>query len=271
MQWALITGACSGIGLEIAREAARRGYSLVLVSDRADELGETARALAAEHGVTAHALPLDLALPEAAGVLYQQVKTLGVDIEVLVNNAGMLLFGELADTDPGRITALLQLHVTTPSLLACHFGAEMKTRGSGHIVFISSASTWCDFPGIALYGGTKRYLRSLAASLREEMAPWGVNVTCVAPGAVATGLYGDSNGAAQRAARFGLLGDPSMVARAAFRGMSKNRALVLPGPGAKLMALAARLTPRWLVHMVRMRTDLLSRPDKGTCGDAYDV
>ncbi len=130
------------------------------------------------------------------------------------------------------------------------------------MLFVSSASTWCDFPGIALYGGTKRYLRSFAASVREELAPWGVSVSCVAPGAVATGLYCKSDGAAGKAARMGLLADPARVASAAIKGMVRGKSLVLPGLGAKLMALGAALTPRWLVHLVRVRSDFLPRPKR---------
>jgi short-subunit dehydrogenase len=260
LQWALVTGACSGIGREIARELARRGYSLVLVSNRAAELQLSARQLAAEYDVNTQSVELDLARPEAAKSLYDQVHGLGVEVDVLVNNAGMLLFGEVVDTDPDRMQAMLQLHVTTPSLLARYFGADMRERQGGHIVFVSSASTWCDFPGIALYGSTKRYLRNFAASIREELARWGVEVTCVAPGAVATGLYGQDGDAAAKAAKMGLLGDPAFVARKAVSGTLRGRRLVLPGMGAKLMALGAALTPRWLVHLVHVRTDYLSRP-----------
>jgi short-subunit dehydrogenase len=260
LQWALVTGACSGIGLEIARELADRGYSLVLVSNRRAELGLAAQRLAAECGVATHTLDVDLAQTDAAKSLYDRVRGLDVDVQVLVNNAGMLLFGEVVDTEPARMQAMLQLHVTTPSLLARYFGADMRSRRSGHMLFVSSASTWCDFPGVALYGGTKRYLRSFAASIREELGPWGVNVTCLAPGAVATGLYGHGGGAAAKAAKLGLLGDPAAVARAGVKGMLRGKALVLPGMGAKLMAVGAALTPRWLVHLVRVRTDFLSRP-----------
>ncbi len=260
MQWALVTGACSGIGLELARELAKRGYALVLVSNRTAELQLAAQRLAAEHGVPTHALTFDLAQPDAAVAVYDSVRRLGLEVEVLINNAGMLLFGEVVDTDPARMAALLQLHVTTPSLLARYFGADMRQRRSGHIIFVSSASTWCDFPGVALYGGTKRYLRSFAASMREELAPWRVNVTCLAPGAVATGLYGQGGGAAAKAAKLGLLGDAAAVAQAGVKGMLRGKRLVLPGMGAKLMAVGAALTPRWLVHVVRMRTNLLSRP-----------
>ncbi len=260
MTWALVTGACSGIGLEMARDLAARGYSLVLVSNRGHGLVCAAEQIAAAHGVSTHVIVLDLAKPDAADSLYHQVRTLGIDVEVLINNAGMLLFGEVTETDPGLVQAMLQLHVVTPTLLAHHFARDMRARRSGHMLFVSSASAWRDFPGIALYGSTKRYLRSFAAALREELLPWGVTVTCVAPGAVATGLYDRSAGAAARAAGMGLLSDPAKVARAGLRGMFRGKALVLPGVGAKLMAVAAAATPRWLIHLARMRTSLLSQP-----------
>lgn len=261
MQWALVTGACSGIGLEIARDLAGRGYSLLLVSNRAAELEMAARDIAAEHGVETRPVTVDLSCPEAASALYERVQQLGLEVQVLVSNAGMLLFGEVADVDPVLANALLQLHVVTPSLLARYFGHDMRARRSGHILFVSSASSWCDFPGIAFYGSSKRYLRSFAAALREELRPWGVNVTCLAPGAVATGLYGRGTGAAAKAARLGLLKDPERVAAAAMRGMFGKRAVVLPGPSAKLMALGSALTPRWLIRLVRTRTKFLSRPE----------
>lgn len=260
-QWAVVTGACSGIGLGIARELAARGYSLVLVSNRRPELEQAARELAIQHQVPAHPIVMDLARPEAASELYQEVDRLGVEIEVLVSNAGMLFFGEVAEADPARVNAVLQLQVVTPSLLAHYFGRDMRARRHGHVLLVSSAASWCDFPGIAFYGGSKRYLRGLAASLREELRPWGVSVTCLAPGAVATSLYDCASGAAAAAARSGLLGDPAHVARAAIRGMLRGRALVLPGAGAKLMAAGSALTPRWLIRLVRSHTDFLPRPD----------
>jgi len=260
LHWALVTGACSGIGLEIARDLASRSYSLVMVSDRAHELELAAKALSVEHKVQTRAIVADLSRAEAASELYEQLAELDLRIDILVSNAGILLFGELADTDPFQANRILQLHVTTPTLLALYFGRDMRARGQGHVLFVSSACTWSDFPGITLYGSTKRYLRSLAAALRAEIGPWGVNVTCLAPGAVSTGLYGDSEGAAARGAKLGLFSQPSSVARKALRGMFRGKALVLPGAGAKLVAAVAALTPRWVIRMVRSHTRLLPRP-----------
>ena len=98
-------------------------------------------------------------------------------------------------------------------------------------------------------------------TLREELRPWGVNVTCLAPGAVATDLYDRSGGAARTAARFGVLKDPERVAAAALRGMFRRKAMVLPGMGARLMAAGSAATPGWLIRFARTHTGLLPLPD----------
>ncbi len=258
--FALITGACSGIGLEIARELARRGYSLLLVSDREPELSTVARELAAEHQVQALALRLDLARPDAARALYEETLHRELEVEILVSNAGIFFFGEVSDTDPQRANAMLQLHVVTPSLLAHYFGQDMRSRRSGHILFVSSISAWRDFPGIAFYGSSKRYLRSFSSSLREELRVWGVNVTCVAPGATATRLYDQTGVPVKTAVKYGVMKSPSGVAQAAVEGMFRRKALVVPGFSTRLMALAMTLTPRWIVRMIRERSSFLPKP-----------
>jgi uncharacterized protein len=258
--WALVTGACSGIGLAIALELAARGYSLFVLSNRCEEIEAVAARIRTEYGTRAESMHLDLSRPGAAKQLYDAAVARGLEIEVLVSNAGIFFFGEIADTDPARAEAMLYLHVITPSLLAHHFGKDMRARGRGHIMFLSSASTWKDFPGMALYGSSKRYIRSFSTSLRDELRPWGVDVTCLAPGAVDTGLYDRTAGAAKVAAKLGLLKDPERVARIAVRSMLRGRGLVLPGPGAKVMAFGMALIPRPLIGLVRRHTKYLSKP-----------
>lgn len=254
---ALVTGACSGIGLEIARELARRGYPLFLVSNREPRLAEAAAALEAAHGVRVETLCTDLAHPDAAAIVVEAVQRRALVIDILVNNAGIFTFGEVADADPATAQALLQLHVVTPSLLARHFGREMRARRRGHLLFVASIAAWGDFPGIALYGASKHYLRSFAAALREELAVYGVGVTCLAPGATATDLYAQTGVPVALARRLGVMKDPAMVARAGVRAMFAGRALVVPGVGAKIMAGAMRTAPRWVARLVRRRAGLL--------------
>lgn len=261
--YALITGASSGIGKEIARELAKRDYSLILVSNQETELNETAQLLAAEYRVSTHPIHMDLATPEAALDLYQKVKLLNIEIEILVSNAGMFFFKEIAESVPTSANAMIQLHVSTPSLLAHYFAKDMRTRRRGHILFTSSIAAWGNFPGLAWYGSSKHYIRSFAASLREELQVWGVNVTCLAPGAVATGLYEQTGVPVQTAVKYKVMSDPAKIARKAVQGMFKHRAVVIPGFSAKLMAFFMAIAPTWLIMIIRKRMSLFSKPEGG--------
>jgi short-subunit dehydrogenase len=254
--YALVTGACSGIGLEIARELARRGHPLVMVSNRQAELVAAARQLAAEHGVDALPITMDLARSDAARELHDEVIRLGIEIDILVSNAGIFFYGEVVDTDPARAEIMMQLHVVTPSLLAHYFGQDMCVRRTGHILFVSSISAWRDFPDIAYYGSSKRFLRSFSSALREELRAYGVSVTCLAPGAVATGLYEGTNIPVATAVKYGVMKDPAGVARAGVEGMARGRAVVVPGLSAKLMALAMTLMPRWMIRLIHKHVPL---------------
>jgi short-subunit dehydrogenase len=258
--YALVTGGCSGIGLEIARELARRGHPLVVVSHRETELSCAATALGRDYQVDVCPLIIDLARPEAALDLYEQVARRRLEIEILVSNAGIYFFGEVAEIAPERALAMLQLHVVTPSLLAHYFGRDMRARRSGHILVVSSISAWRDFPGIAHYASTKRYLRSFFSALREELRPWGVNVTCVAPGPAATGLYEQTGVPVGKAVKYRVMKDPAWVARIAVSAMFRRKALVVPGFSAKLMAAGMSLVPRWMVGLIWRHTGYRSRP-----------
>jgi short-subunit dehydrogenase len=259
---ALVTGACSGIGLEIARELARRGHPLVMVSQRDQELVEAAARVAAEHQVDALPITLDLARPEAAQQLYDAVRARGLEVEILVNNAGIFFFGELADADPARANALLQLHVVMPTLLTQLFVREMRERRRGHVLIVSSISAWNDFPGIAIYGSSKRYLRSFAAALRSELRVWGVNVTCLAPGATATALYSQTGVPVQLAVKYGVMVDAAMVARRGVDGLFAGRGVVIPGLSAKLSAWSMALLPQWLIAVLRTHAPFLPGPPR---------
>ncbi len=246
--WALVTGACSGIGFEIARELAARGYALVLVSEQAARLHEAAEALTRSFAISTQTVVLDLADPGAARSLREEIDRRGIDIEILVSNAGMFFYGDVADADPDRMDTMLHLHVITPSLLAVEFAGVLRARRRGRILIVSSLSAWRDFPDIACYGASKRYLRSFSASLRDELAPWGVTVTCLAPGATATGLYNQTTIPVELAVKWRVMKNPAEVAHAGVCGMLAGTRVVMPGVGAKLMAVGMTLLPRPLIR-----------------------
>jgi hypothetical protein len=252
---ALVTGGCSGIGRAIAAQLAARGYALALVSHQPDALAATAAALRATHGVDVETIVMDLARPEAAGELYARVK----DVDVLVNNAGMFFFGEAADAAPERANRMLQLHVVTPSLLCTLFGRDMRARGRGHVLIVSSISAWRDFPGISYYGSSKKYLRGFARALRSELGVYGVNVTCLAPGATATALYDPAVVNVDLARRLGVMMDPDRVAAAGVRAMLAGRAECTPGLLNRAMAVLAAATPQPVIDLVRRRAPWLPR------------
>ena len=252
---ALVTGACSGIGLAMARLLAAKGYALVLVSNRADELAEVAAQLRTTADV--QTIVQDLAVPGAAGALVAEVEARGLSVDILINNAGMFFFGEAADADPVRAEAMLQLHVTTPSLLCTYFAAHMRARRRGHIMIVSSISAWRPFPGISYYGSSKTYLRSFAQALRSELAVYGVKVTCLAPGATATGLYDGSGVPVIVARRLGVMMDAEAVASAGLRAMFRGEAECVPGVLARVMTVAAASTPQPVVDWLRRRAPWL--------------
>lgn len=260
---ALVTGACSGIGRALATGLAARGYRLVIVSQRKAELEATAQALRSAHGVVVEPLVLDLARPTAADELYAQVKALGVEVDVLVNNAGFFFFGEAVDAEPARANAMLQLHVVTPSLLCTRFGRDMRARRRGDILIVSSISAWRDFPGIGYYGSSKKYLRGFARSLRSELGVYGVNVTCLAPGATATDLYDPNQVPVKRAVSLGIMMSPDAVAAAGLKALFAKRAETVPGLLNLLMAQASAWTPQWLVDLIRRRAPWLPKREAG--------
>lgn len=260
LRTALITGACSGIGLEMARLLAARGYTLVLVSNRELELARVAAELREAHAIPVHMIAQDLATADAADALVADLDARGLEVDILVNNAGFFFFGQAADADLERARAMLQLHVTTPSLLCTHLGARMRARRRGHILIVSSISAVRPFPGISYYGSSKTYLRSFARALRSELAVYGVHVTCLAPGATATGLYDPSVVPVEKARKLGVMMDAEAVAAAGLSAMFRGRAECMPGAVTRVMAAAAAIVPQAVIDFLRRRAPWLRDP-----------
>lgn len=260
---ALVTGACSGIGLAMAVRLGSLGYTLILVSARSVDLEAAAADIRHRFGVPVHTLVVDLARPQAAAEVHRACTDLDLPVDILINNAGFFFFGEVADADPTRANSMLQLHVVTPSLLCTLFGRDMRSRGRGNILIVSSISAWRDFPGIAYYGSSKKYLRGFARSLRSELHVYGVSVTCLAPGATATGLYDPNVVPVERAKKFGVMKDAAAVADAGLRAMFEGRAECVPGLFSRIMAELSAWTPQWAIDLLRSRAPWLPHQPSG--------
>ena len=244
MNYALITGASSGIGLQYARQLASRGYNIMVVSNDAEQNECVAESLHREFGVEAKAIYCDLAQPDAAESLYVEAESIG-KVEVFVNNAGMLLFSQLANTPTQQLERIVALHCTTPTKLCQLFAKDMAERGGGRIVIMSSITAWTPYPTISHYAATKAYLHSFAQSLWYEMRDKGVSVTTVYPSAVDTPFYNLENRMRRLLLRFGVMLSAESVARKALRAMFRSRRRCLPGFLTKVEAAICWLLPAW--------------------------
>ena len=216
------------MGLEFARQLAGRGYDLLLVSNKEDDLAKAYEELVCEYKVQIQTRFQDLSEPRAADDLFAWCQGKGLLPDVLVNNAGMFFFKELEVSDLDRIQAMVNLHVTTVTRLCILFSQAMKERGSGRILIVSSMAAKLPTPGITIYSATKAYLRSFGKSLSFETKPYGVSVTTVCPAAIATPLYNLKDKWLRLGVRVRLIHTPQWLVRRALKAMFKGRRLINP-------------------------------------------
>lgn len=226
---ALITGGSSGMGLEYARQLAAKGYDLLLVSNQPEELDKTASALSKAYQVNVIGHSQDLATETAAEELFGFCQAENLQIDILINNAGMFFFEELTTENQAKALTMLRLHIFTPTRLCILFGDAMKQRGSGYILNVSSMAAKLPCPGITTYSATKAYLKSFSKSLYYELRPYGVGMTVVCPAAIATPLYKLKPSLLKLGVKIGLIGTPQWLVRRALRGMFHKRRVVKPG------------------------------------------
>lgn len=247
MSWALITGASSGMGLKYADRLAGTGYDVVLVSNQKEDLEIAADVFGREYKIRAVPLYQDLSLPEAADNLYAYCKENGIELEILINNAGMFFFKELESADIQRVDAMMNLHMMTVTRLSILFGNDMKTRGHGRIMIISSLAASLPMPGITIYSSTKSYLKTFGRSLYYEMRPYGVSVTTVCPAAIATPLYHLSPRLMDIGIRTGVIWKADRLVKRAMKAMFRGRRIIRPGFMNIYLPVLVRMLPDRLV------------------------
>ncbi len=253
--FALVTGASSGIGLQYATELARQKYDLVLVSNQEKEIHEVAENLTSQFGVKAIGLYKDLSQDSAAEELYTYCKENNLQIDILINNAGVFFFNEYVKTELRRIELMLDLHIKTVSRMCHYFGADMKERGFGYILNMSSMSAWMAMPGISVYNATKAYILNFSRSLWYEMKPHGVGVTAICPGAVDTGLYGLSAYWRKIAVGIGVSMKPEVLVKKALKKMFKKKKQYIPGWINHLFIFFIEHLPDWLIFLIIKKID----------------
>lgn len=252
--WAVVTGAASGIGRAVACRLAECGYNIFAADRNLQKLHETRNVIVREYGVDVVEYEVDLARWDAAEELFGECCRMELDVRVLVNDAGMFIYNDVADTDPQRIDAILALHVRTVTMLCRLFGARMVSNGEGWILNMSSYSIWMPFPGLTLYSATKAYIKAFSRTFSREMRPCGVKVTAVSPAGVATDFYGLNPKFQRLGRRLGVLMTPDRIARIALRTLFHGRRHKIPGWYYRLLIPLFDVLPDCFVRFIHRKT-----------------
>ncbi len=247
---ALVTGASSGIGLQYATALARDYHTdLLLVSNQEKEQIEVANDLSERYGVKTIALYRDLSEQNAAEELHRYCIDSNLQVDILINNAGVFFFNPLVETSMKRFELMLMLHVVTVGKLCRLFGEDMCKRGNGYILNMSSMSAWMAYPGIQTYNSTKAFIYNFSKSLWYEFRPKGVGITVMTPGAVDTALFGLSPKYRKLAVKLTVSIPPEKLVKIALKRMFKKKKQGMPGLLNHLATPLLKHTPDWLVFL----------------------
>lgn len=255
--FALVTGASSGMGLEFARQLAQRGYNLLIVSN-VPEIHEVAEEIkptpALPKGKEIEIIPLqmDLGQQSSARELYEYTRVHEIEVEVLVNNAGVYHDRDILDDSEAFTSLIMNLHMYTPAMLCYLFGQDMRERRHGYILNVCSVTSKMAAQRLGTYGGTKAFLSHFTRALHIELRKYGVHVTDVSPGAVDTGLYSIKPALTKVGKCLGIIVSPQTLVRRALRALFRGRAkTTIPTVFWRVLCFIILLIPTCLLRLIR--------------------
>ena len=250
-KWGLVTGASSGLGVDFARRLAARGCNLILVARREERLKDVQEEIEDEYGVDARIIPMDLARDDAPRELLDEVQSEGLQVDVLINNAGFGMHGSFVEGDWDRYRAMIKLNVQTLVGLTRLVLDGMQERGFGYVMLVASNGAFQPTPEYALYGATKSLVRSLGEALNYELRHSPVSCTVVSPGPTRTEFH-DVAGQDRQGNLYIrlLLMESERVTEIGVRSMLRGKPSVVPGFLNKIFAWTAQRGPRrWITAL----------------------
>jgi uncharacterized protein len=251
--WVLITGASSGFGEEFARQYAAQGHSLVLVARRLDRLQNLAEALRQQFSIEVVVEQVDLSDIAAVIQLHQRLDAWGIEIDILINNAGHGLQGPFADAPLDALLSMVQLDVASLTAVTHVFAQAMWTRKRGKILLVASMLAYQGVENFAVYSAAKAYVLRLAEALHRELKRDGITVTALCPGMSDTGFAEAAQQKMTILLKL-LMMKPAPVVRAGIRALRAGRRSVVPGWANKAIVIFTWATPRWLHQAVMSQT-----------------
>lgn len=250
-QWALVTGASSGLGSEFAKVLAAKDMNLILVARRAEPMERLAAELRERQKIDVVVLPLDISAPTAAATLERELEAKGIVPTVLINNAAFGLSGEFVEQTPERIQEMLQLDVLSLVNLTHMFARKMVAVGQGHILLVASLAAYQPCPLMAVYGAAKSFVLSFGEALHVELAPK-VNVTVVSPGLMETEFFNVANYAPKESLKASIL-PASVVAERGVKAMFDRKPSIVVGKINKVSAFSTRFFSRHVAALLGYR------------------
>lgn len=255
-KWALVTGASAGIGVALARKLAAGGTHLVLTARRRDRLDKLAAELSAKHQIRSEVIVADLAEPGASEKIYAETRQKGIEIELLINNAGFGQYGELTTVETQRLLEMVQVNCVAVVHLTRLYLADMVARGRGDVLIVASTASFQAVPYISTYAATKAFDLFFAEGLAEEMKPHGIRVCALCPGSTESEFH---TVAGQEKFTMKHQETAEKVARTGLQALAAGKSYVISGVGNYLGAQSQRLVPRRLVTKIAAG---MFRPDK---------
>ncbi|PJJ61040.1 SDR family NAD(P)-dependent oxidoreductase [Hymenobacter chitinivorans] len=246
-KFALVTGATSGIGYELAKLLAQDKYNLVIVARNQPELASTAAELTQQYGVRVVPLAKDLFQRQAPFEVYEEVKAQGIEVEVLVNDAGQGQYGEFIETDINRELDIIQLNIGAYVVLTKCFLKEMVARGSGKILQVSSIGGELPGPLQSVYHGTKAFVTSFTEAIREETKDSGVTITALLPGVTDTDFFRKADMEQSKLVAEGSKADPAKVAKDGYEALLAGKDKIVSGLKNKVQVAISNVIPDDLV------------------------
>lgn len=246
-QTTLITGATSGIGLELAKVFAKNAYDLVLVARNEEALKRTARELETAFHISAKTIARDLSNPSSAQEIFNQTLSLGIQIDVLVNNAGAGLNGKFIENKLEDELRIIQFNIASLTAFCHLFGKEMAKKGSGKILNVASTAAFQPGPLMSNYYASKAYVFMFSEGLRNELKKDGVTVTTLCPGPTQTEFFQRANMKNTVIAHVPYMLNPARVAGIGYAALMSGKKVVIAGLFNRLLAFSIRISPRGIL------------------------